>query len=361
MSKDTRTVVLLCNYAAKYSGNFISSIQDLITAGRYRFIVVLPKEAKNYQWSRIRSAEVRFIDFSPKGLIHCFYGIRRSTPGDILLHMHFCNALSALIARMFFSHIIYHYHMTLPSYNGFKGRLKLVIQHVIYTGITFAGVSSAVYRDLKTFFPDNNVYLVANAIDFKLLDKRSSNEYQTSLSDLTTGKVSIAIFGTHFLRKGVDIASRSLPLVHSALPVVLLVFAHDVEKTIHTLKEESFFSDSIVVLPVTEYVKSIFDTVDFFVSPSRDEAFGYAVVEASSSSCEVIASLIPGQDTLKDIPETIWISPNDSVGLANAITDRIPLLHSSDFSSRKDYILSHYSIAAWVNSVNAMYSEVFSL
>ena len=178
---------------------------------------------------------------------------------------------------------------------------------------------------------------------------------------MTTGKVSIAIFGTHFLRKGVDIASRSLPLVHSALPVVLLVFAHDVEKTIHTLKEESFFSDSIVVLPVTEYVKSIFDTVDFFVSPSRDEAFGYAVVEASSSSCEVIASLVPGQDTLKDIPETIWISPNDSVGLANAITDRIPLLHSSDFSSRKDYVLSHYSIAAWVNSVNAMYSEVFSL
>ena len=186
MSKDTRTVVLLCNYAAKYSGNFISSIQDLITAGRYRFIVVLPKEAKNYQWSRIRNAEVRFIDFS-------------------------------------------------------------------------------------------------------------------------------------------------------------------------------FFSDSIVVLPVTEYVKSIFDTVDFFVSPSRGEAFGYAVVEASSSSCEVIASLVPGQDTLKDIPETIWISPNDSVGLANAITDRIPLLHSSDFSSRKDYILSHYSIAAWVNSVNARYSEVFSL
>lgn len=109
------------------------------------------------------------------------------------------------------------------------------------------------------------------------------------------------MFGTAFRTKGVDIAIDAIK--NSNYNLRLIILTHYEEDTIQQLnKITENWKKYAVVKHVVSHIQNVYNNSLCFISPSRSEAFGYSVVEAAYCETQVIASDIPGQNSLKDIP-----------------------------------------------------------
>jgi glycosyltransferase involved in cell wall biosynthesis len=107
----------------------------------------------------------------------------------------------------------------------------------------------------------------------------------------------------------------------------------------------------------------LYDSVDLFISPSRKEAFGYAVVEAAYSKCQVLASNVPGQNTMMDIPGIYWVDLKDSESLKKAIEEAIIKKETNKIDEireeQKKYVVKNYNIDKWVDANIKLYDTYF--
>lgn len=131
-------------------------------------------------------------------------------------------------------------------------------------------------------------------------------------------------------------------------------------KSKHIVYTAKFASDSL-----TQCLHSIVNNHiiihSHFISPSRSEAFGYSVVEAAYCETQVIASDIPGQNSLKDIPGILWIEKENSVALSNAIDKcfyrrkkQLDYLKKQK-KVQKEYIRKNYNLNTWCDEIIEVY------
>ncbi|MGA3390877.1 glycosyltransferase [Lactiplantibacillus pentosus] len=211
-----------------------------------------------------------------------------------IIHLNF---LSSLILTKFKKiigdHVKYVFHQHMAVNFGLKQVIKgTVLRLCAPKKVAYIGVSPEVYRDVKREVGKRKSYLVLNAIDVKRL-KLLSN---TDSSD-------VLIFGTAFMRKGVDLAIKAIQNTILAKKCKLLVVTHDEKKARQLIQEQYVGLPKFVkLLPPVQNVEELYQKTFLFLSPSRLEAFGYASVEASYSGDQVIISDIPGQNILSAIP-----------------------------------------------------------
>lgn len=96
------------------------------------------------------------------------------------------------------------------------------------------------------------------------------------------------------------------------------------------------------------------------MSPSRLEAFGYSVIEAKYTGMRVIASNVPGQNTLKNVPGISWVDSENIDQLSNAILKEYNSAEDNEMSIVKKsrrVIENKYSLERWVNQVINIYNE----
>ena len=108
-------------------------------------------------------------------------------------------------------------------------------------------------------------------------------------------------------------------------------------------------------LPVNE-IEKLYRSTDIFISPSRSESFGYAVAESAYCGCHVIATDIPGQNTLKNIPGIQWIESENVSALASSI--RHVQNKTINPSAARDYVENHYSSKAWSEHIINVYKKI---
>ena len=199
------------------------------------------------------------------------------------------------------------------SSQGAMGFLKFALKKKLYKyavdGCRVIGVSDAVYEDLCKIRGSRETYMVRNAISTERLDG-----YRENVLSLDN-EHDVVIFGTHFDRKGVDIALRAVVKAGNGLRLVVLT--HHEDDAIKRLDEvESEWRDFCVVKHVVEDVACVYNHALCFISPSRSEAFGYAVAEAAYCDAQVIAADIPGQNSMKCIPGIQWVSSDNALSEA---------------------------------------------
>lgn len=354
--KKKRQVIIISDYIAEYGGNFIKSLNNLETNLKehdINVIYIFPNEAKTEKWESDYSNTHKVIqcDFSPIGLSSAVRNLMNNSI-ETIIHMHFLHAKDVIAIKVatigYSCKLVVHIHMRYPVSN----KLKNGIKRIVYYGCKKIAVSTAVYDDLVTCFGNKDVYYVKNAI--------SLDRLRTDNVDILNKKSIVTIFGTHFTRKGVDIAVKAIRNSNYKDKIKLCIYTNDECKTIENIKNIgiSDWKKYVEVRHVVSDISDVYNKSFCFLSPSRSEAFGYAVVEAAYCNCQVIASDIPGQNVLKKIPYVNWIKSEDVQGLSNKIDycyEKSDAEIVKEKIAQREYIRNNYSLDKWSADITRIY------
>lgn len=374
---DRQRLIMVADYAAYYSGNFIASLNELevmLAESGVKVSYVFPKNAPFTNWGEggryLELHDVHTADFTPAALAAEMKKLVKSDAltAYTIIHMHFLD-LKAICAitralRGEDCMLVVQEHMRVDFGREQMNRTLVrrakdwLIQR-LYRYVTrdcrMIGVSDAVYQDLCRIRGEHTkTHLVRNAISTQRLDGAWDNAL--SLDPMRD----VVIFGTHFERKGVDIALRAVMRTKSKLRLVVLTH-REAETQAKLDAVEPKWRNYATVYHVIENVASVYNYALCFLSPSRSEAFGYAVVEAAYCDTQVIASDIPGQNSIKCVPGIRWVHAEQADELAEALDacHQFWLTEPEKLQAQKNeqrtYIRTHFGVESWCKEIMQVY------
>jgi len=213
--------------------------------------------------------------------------------------------------------------------------------------------------------PKERVRIAENAIAFERLDHYDAH-VRASLPLPERAKLAL-MFGYDYLGKGVDFAVEAVRMLRQreGFPVMLAVVLssrlEEVRARICAQLGLSDVPDWILLLPPREDVASYYHMADVFLSPSRQEGFCYALVEAAYCQTPVLASAIDAQKDLS-LPKSAFFPPENAAALSSAIHRVLSEEHSSSRSlaleQAGERVKQTYALSNWAARVCAAYAEI---
>ena len=369
------TALHLTDYGAPYAGNFIASLsalEELVVERGGSVVYVLPNRAYNRVWAQdfSQAHDVRFIG---KGGF-CSYVVQvramlKETNATILHEhfIHFSEKIASWLAMKTCGHRVrtvlhLHNHIELP-----KNPL-LRLPHLLYfhSVSRFVCCSESVAAHLITDgIPKERVRIAENAIAFERLDHYDAS-VRASLPLPKNAKLAL-MFGYNFEVKGVDLAVEAVRQLRArdGFPVVLAVVLssnlESVRRRILDLLGGEALPNWILLLPPREDVGSYYRMADVFLSPSRQEGFCYALVEAAYCRTPVLASAIDAQKDLA-LPQTAFFPPEDaralSAALLRVLREEPSPERTQDLEQASERVRQTYALSRWAERVCAAYDEI---
>lgn len=371
---DQHIVLHLTDYGAPYAGNFIASLsalERLLVERGGRMVYVLPPRASERAWAQdfSQSHDVRFLKSG--GFFSYYHQVRillRETNVGILHEhfIHFDQKIAAWLASKTCGHRVktvlhLHNHITLPK------NPILRLPHMLYFRSVFRFIccsASVAARLISDGVPKERVDIAENAIAFERLDQ-FDDTVRASLR-LPEGAKLALMFGYNFEVKGVDLAVEAIRLLRERenMPVALAVALSSNHEIVRARILAQFgvdlLPDWILLLPPREDVGSYYRMADVFLSPSRQEGFCYALVEAAYCRTPVLASAIDAQRDLA-LPKEAFFPPQDAAALSAAIAR---VLQENDTQNWRDAlektaerVTQTYSLSRWAERVYAAYDS----
>lgn len=370
-----KTILHLTDYGAPYAGNFFASLralERLLVERGDRAVYALPARAKSRVWAQ-EEAKAREIHFLQAGGFVAYYRqVRRlliETQADIVHEhfIHFTEKVAAWLAIKTCGHRVktvlhLHNHIKIP-----KNPL-LRLPHMLYfrSVSRFVCCSESVAAHLiADGAAKERVCVAENAIAFERLDAYDPALRAThKLAE--TAKLAL-MFGYDYEVKGVDIALNAVRLLRereglpATLAIVLSSRLDEVRDRICAELSLPDVPDWVMLLPPREDVASYYHMADVFLSPSRQEGFCYALVEAAYCKTLVLASNIAAQRDLA-LPKSAFFPPQDSSALSMAL---LRVLREEDTPSRilaleqtAARVRETYSLSRWAERICAAFDEI---
>lgn len=312
-------ILFYANYIAQYEGNFIASQRKLIAELRkkgYTVLFLLPGSARTLMWTEKLADEAEELIFLPEqriNRINVFRKIFSSYPIK-LVHVHFLSGTQneELKIGMYLSGkkipLIHHFR---NHYIPGKNPVKKVLKKYFFKGDYLVGCSRGVAEGLKREGFRNPIDYIEEAVDFDRLPLDKTEDWERR------GETFL-MFGFEYERKGVDLAVEACAELRKKYPEVKLNICLAANREYVKKKIEERFGDIPVwlhLLPPSEKISEYYQDAMAFLSPSREEGFCNAVVEAAYCGCAVIASKISGQDGIR-IGHLLWCGSEDVDDLA---------------------------------------------
>ncbi|KRM74512.1 hypothetical protein FC48_GL000335 [Ligilactobacillus murinus DSM 20452 = NBRC 14221] len=371
MGVEIKKVIFICNYAANYGGNFLASLAKLsqnLSIDGIQSIYLFPNIASNKKWEiDLSEYKVIYTEFDESNIE---ISLKNIIDEHTILHLHFMESLQQLsrlaeFANQYGAKIFFHEHMRRPGFSNY--RIKRLVSQIVYNlggvkrfyhsrlrGIKSIAVSPDVRKDLTKVVPKEQVVLVENAIFTDRLDNFTENSIDSKRHAL--------IMGTDYRRKGVDLAIKAIASSKYVSKIQLDILTHFIDRTEKLIIEDfGEIPNFVNILPVTQNVQDFYHKSFVFLSPSRSEAFGYAVIESAYCGTSVIASDIPGQNVLKVVPYIQWITKEDVDSLAS----QIDLVYEKEQSQvmlesieNRQFIKEHFAIDNWVTKIKELYTKI---
>ncbi len=252
------------------------------------------------------------------------------------------------------------------------GRIhKLTLRRVLRV----IAVSEAVARMIRAqrIFSADKLRVVPNAVDinrfdlalrdFKRDDCRKSLQTHAPLLVGTLGEISHLKGLAEFVRAAAIIKQRS------TTPVEFLIVGEDASKkkqnraALETLIAELNLREHIQLLGRREDVAQILASLDVFVSASRSEAFGLAIIEAMACGAAVVATATEGAREIVDDNLTGKLVPiGDVEALAEAallLLEDAPL-RASIIQRAREQARARWSLERMVDETERVYREAAS-
>lgn len=210
-------------------------------------------------------------------------------------------------------------HVLFPL-NRWHRRLLIPAARVI-------AVSEAVAEQLRSqnLVPPSLISVVHNGVDVEALAGEcrafDRNELRRSWG-MPPDSLVVGTIGQLNPLKGHDVLIRAAALILQSVPTARFVVAGsdpaEGKETLSSLSKlirESGLQDHFFLLGEQENIASVLAGLDLYVSPSRAESFGLAIVEAMSCSLPVVASDTLGAREVVVANETGVFVPIDDAGL----------------------------------------------
>ena len=363
------TILHIMNYAASYRGNFIDSLSSLdkkLQLEGLKNIYLFTGDAKSegpMSWIKEmqqQGEEVYFLTENRNqdaGLIRKL--IKEKDVKAVHTHFITMQQYLAVYQATFGKKIPVFMHM--HNHSKVAGNpIKNIIRRTLYRKCIMIACSESVYHSLERDYPKNVKYSIDNGVNFSRLVS-----YENLLEEdfgLEKREGVFLIFGFDFYRKGVDLAVKALKELrnqgHSfSLLVSLSTNFEQVEKNIIDILGE--MPSWIKVISARNDVATLYNFVDVFLSPSREEGLPYSVVEAGYSSCSVVMSDISAQVHLK-IPYGYWFESENVEDFADKIlkAQKEHIKKLENWDKAKQSMRENYALDTWSEQVEKLYKKI---
>ena len=374
-SIQNKTILHLTDYGAPYAGNFIASLtalESLLDSNEAKTVYVLPSRASDRVWAQ-EMAQTHDVRFLKNGGFFSYLrqvrGLLKETNADVLHEhfIHFSEKLAAWFASKTCGHRVetvlhLHNHIELPKSPLLRLPHMLYFRSVSRFVCCSESVAAHIIADGVT---KERVRVAQNAIAFERLDCFDSS-VRASLHLPQQAKLAL-MFGYNYSIKGVDLAVNAVRLLREreGLPVTLAVaLSSNLEQVRLRICAELGVSDVpdwILLLPPREDVSSYYRMADVFLSPSRQEGFCYALVEAAYCRTPVLASAINAQKDLA-LPKSAFFPPEDVEALASALLRVLSEEHTAsraqELEQAGERVRQTYALSRWAERVLAAYLEI---
>ena len=374
-SIQNKTILHLTDYGAPYAGNFIASLtalESLLDSNEAKTVYVLPSRASDRVWAQ-EMAQTHDVRFLKNGGFFSYLrqvrGLLKETNADVLHEhfIHFSEKLAAWFASKTCGHRVetvlhLHNHIELPKSPLLRLPHMLYFRSVSRFVCCSESVAAHIIADGVT---KERVRVAQNAIAFERLDCFDSS-VRASLHLPQQAKLAL-MFGYNYSIKGVDLAVNAVRLLREreGLPVTLAVaLSSNLEQVRLRICAELGVSDVpdwILLMPPREDVSSYYRMADVFLSPSRQEGFCYALVEAAYCRTPVLASAIDAQKDLA-LPKSAFFPPEDVEALASALLRVLSEEHTASraqaLEQAGERVRQTYALSRWAERVLAAYLEI---
>ena len=374
-SVQNKTILHLTDYGAPYAGNFIASLtalESLLDSNEAKTVYVLPPRASDRVWAQ-EMAQTHDVRFLKNGGFFSYLrqvrGLLKETNADVLHEhfIHFSEKLAAWFASKTCGHRVetvlhLHNHIELPKSPLLRLPHMLYFRSVSRFVCCSESVAAHIIADGVT---KERVRVAQNAIAFERLDCFDSS-VRASLHLPQQAKLAL-MFGYNYSIKGVDLAVNAVRLLREreGLPFTLAVaLSSNLEQVRLRICAELGVSDVpdwILLLPPREDVSSYYRMADVFLSPSRQEGFCYALVEAAYCRTPVLASAINAQKDLA-LPKSAFFPPEDVEALASALLRVLSEEHTASraqaLEQAGERVRQTYALSRWAERVLAAYLEI---
>lgn len=356
MGKEAETIFILhaCDYAASYKGNFIDSLKSLEKNNQnVKNIYLFPHKARitgARKWIEELNETEMIAYTQEETFLENFILIRQIIKKHNIkfIFRHFSDYKVDIIIKLLFDskYVIRFFHSMYDEKN--TKSLKHKLRKFIWKKNTLVGVSAAVTRILEKVFVGFPVHTVENAICFERLQKEELLQ--------RSNRISLLAMGYNLNIKGTDLALNVANKLCGKYNVQLyiIVAAHKEELLTYIDKTFGCVPTWVTLLPAVENIATYYNNTDIFLSPSRNEAFGYAVVEAAYCEKSIVASRVGGQAEL-DVDGVYWFESENLNDLYDKTELAIQQLQNPEIVTNKEkvkeYVQNRYSLDRWSEDV----------
>lgn len=353
---DTINVLHICDYAAAYRGNFIDSLEALEkhqdNIKNFYLFPARARQAPAEEWIKHLNTKDEVAYIQEKNFfknIILFLNIIKTKKIDRIVR-HFSDFRIDIIIKTFFDgqKVVRFFHCDCNrSANPVKHRIK----EFVWKNNRLVGVSESIANKIRTVHPDFQVYSIVNAIRFDRLD--SIDEFSRENS------TALLMMGWDYERKGVDLAIKAVRNLREKYDIVLQIVGGKNEDKIKQLAKNILGSevDWIRYLPPTNNIGTYYRASDIFLSPSRQEAFGYANIEAAYCKNSIVLSKVDGQGQL-NIEGAYWVEPDNVEDLTRQLEAAILELKLPERIAQKErtkeQVRQAYSLEEWAKKLSAV-------
>lgn len=253
-------------------------------------------------------------------------------------------------------------HVLFPLSPYYKFALKNVVKAI--------AVSNAVAAELAKIFPSVRIEVIPNGIrleNWKNVDQRKKESF-LSFHQIPEDAQIVGTLGELKELKGQREFVLAAQQVASEFPNAFFIVVgqdHSISKRfrleLKRLVKVLDLEDRFLFLDWVEDTTDFFSSIDVFVSPSRSESFGLAILEAMASGVAIVATQTDGAlELLEDNFSAKLVPIKDAVKMASAIKEFLndPNLRKR-FGENAQKSASRFSIEQMIESLERAYSQAF--
>ncbi len=354
-NKETITLLHICDYSAPYRGNFIGSLESMETYhDNIQNIYLFPPrakyaESKNWISEMNNQQTVAYIqEENVLKNVLLFRQIIKKHKVDYIFR-HFSDSRIDMIIKFLFNSkkVVRFFHCGYEEGSLLKHKLRCFF----WKHNKLVGVSDFIADQVKQAFPGFFVSSVANAIFFERLD-------QTEPMIKPEG-ISLLMMGWDHKLKGVDLAIKAVWSLRKKYNLTLQIVRGQNEAEIQQLAKQITGENPSWVrcLPPTNSIGTYYTNNDIFLSPSRQEAFGYANIEAVYCKNSIVLSKVDGQGQLQ-IEGAYWFESENIQDFEKKLELAILEVATPEKIAQRERVKSQvaqiYSLEEWSNKVVAL-------
>ena len=367
-AKQAMNILQICDYAAKYRGNFIESLEYFrknSLSGGNSMIYAFPDRMlkRNNQWYIDLSKETTTAIYksSVKEKIKTFRKIIKENGIDIV-HTHFTDLKTDMCVNIacFGLHVkkFKHYRSSFGRFGAVK---KFFARLCYRKWNAVLCVSPHIMREVENNIVSCKSVLLNDAVYFPRMD-----DYEKlSKTDLGFPKDSVLCLaiGYDYRLKGIDIACVAVKkLREKGQNMCLAVCTASNTETIAGQIEAQFgeFPKWIRLLPPRQDIASYYRAADIYIQSSRSEGFCYAIVEAAYCGKAVAASDCPGMKShAENNFDFLWFKNGDSDSLAEKLKEAVKIAADTELVEKnRRSAIENYSMEGMAKKLYRIYSDM---